>query len=107
MRKISLLVVLLALGACAPDAPPVPESGASLPGPGPSFVFGADGALSGTPSAADLGPNHFTVAVQDPSGAEDRASLRIAVHPETASRDYWPRLASAPPRHAMRIAQVY
>ncbi|MCW1925827.1 DUF6288 domain-containing protein [Luteolibacter arcticus] len=50
-----------------------------LPG-GPAWLNVApNGALSGTPQAADLGVNTFTVRVADPSGLEDIATLNITV----------------------------
>jgi LmbE family N-acetylglucosaminyl deacetylase len=52
---------------------------------GPTWLrVAADGALSGTPASADVGPNHFQVAVSDQFGALNTASLDVYVLPGRA-----------------------
>ena len=47
---------------------------------GPAWLsVAADGTLSGTPSGADVGPNTFTVSVDDGNGGSDTATLNIEV----------------------------
>jgi hypothetical protein len=47
---------------------------------GPAWLLvAADGVLSGTPSAADLGANTFTVRATDPGGLHSEAALAIQV----------------------------
>ncbi len=47
---------------------------------GPGWLnVAANGTLSGTPGAGDVGPNAFTVMVEDQLGAMDMATLNIAV----------------------------
>jgi hypothetical protein len=47
---------------------------------GPSWlIVASNGGLSGTPGAADVGVNQFTVRVEDAAGAADTATLIIAV----------------------------
>jgi len=49
---------------------------------GPAWLsVAADGTLSGTPGAADVGANTFTVRVTDAAGAFADATLAITVHP--------------------------
>jgi hypothetical protein len=49
---------------------------------GPAWLnIGSDGALSGTPAAADVGTNTFTVRITDDANASDDATLRITVLP--------------------------
>ena len=48
---------------------------------GPSWLnVASDGGLAGTPGAADVGVNHFTVRVVDAVGAVDTATLIITVN---------------------------
>lgn len=50
---------------------------------GPAWLnVAANGALSGTPSSADVGPNGFTVRVEDQLGASSAATLIIDVVPQ-------------------------
>jgi hypothetical protein len=52
---------------------------------GPAWLrVGAGGALLGVPSSANVGPNHFQVAVSDQFGATGSASLVIYVLPGRA-----------------------
>ncbi len=47
---------------------------------GPTWLdVAANGALSGTPTSGDLGPNSWTVAVEDGNGGVDQAQLQIEV----------------------------
>ncbi len=47
---------------------------------GPAWlIVDPDGALSGTPTSADVGPNSFTVSVDDSNGGSDTATLEITV----------------------------
>ena len=49
---------------------------------GPAWLdVSPEGNLSGTPLAADVGPNSFTVAVNDGKGGTDQATLQITVDP--------------------------
>ena len=49
---------------------------------GPAWLaVSADGTLSGTPGASDVGTNTFTVRVTDSAGAFADATLTITVHP--------------------------
>jgi len=49
-----------------------------LAGP-PWLTVAGNGALSGTPGNADVGPNYFVVRVTDPAGGTDDATLWITV----------------------------
>lgn len=51
-----------------------------LDGPG-WLEIAADGSLTGTPQAADIGLNEFTVRVEDSDLAADEATLRVTVTP--------------------------
>ncbi len=59
---------------------------------GPAWLnVAANGALSGTPGAADEGLNSFTVEVSDPAGEFDEADLQIQVD---ASAPEWTELTN-------------
>lgn len=57
---------------------------------GPSWLsIASDGSLSGTPLAANLGSNIFTVRVTDSGGLSDEATLDVMVLANAAAVAYW------------------
>ena len=53
---------------------------------GPAWLSVAtDGALTGTPTSADLGPNSFTVRVESEQGESHTATLEITVDPDCSA----------------------
>jgi arylsulfatase A-like enzyme len=66
------------IAADATDADSDPLTFSSISGPAWLSVA-SDGSLSGTPGVADVGPNSWTVEVDDGNGGTDSASLEITV----------------------------
>ncbi len=57
---------------------------------GPAWLsVAADGTLTGTPDAADDGPNHFTVRVTDQHGTYSEGSLTVEVTGSQAPLEAW------------------
>ncbi|MEP4049863.1 MAG: putative Ig domain-containing protein [Luteolibacter sp.] len=70
----------LSATATDPDGEPLIYSKAA----GPAWLsVASDGTLSGTPGAADVGLNTFTIRVEDPWNAADSLIVEISVDPST------------------------
>ncbi|MEP2774657.1 MAG: putative Ig domain-containing protein [Luteolibacter sp.] len=70
----------LSATATDPDGDPLTYSKAA----GPAWLsVASDGTLSGTPGAADVGHNTFTIQVNDPWNATDNLIVKVSVAPST------------------------
>jgi hypothetical protein len=86
----SLAYVGQTLSGSATDADANPLTYSKLNGPA-WLAIAANGTLSGTPGAADVGTNSFLVRVTDPAGASSDTALQIVVvnPPPNGPVAYW------------------